>query len=75
MYFQVGFATSTILAAFATLMMAAVVWFFLPETKASAPETSETAMPKHVQSALCGPCPEAGHMIKVIQDQCPQHPA
>jgi len=54
--------------------MAAVVWFFLPETKASgvASDPPDSAMPRRVQSALCGPCPEAGHMIKVIQHQCDQ---
>ena len=76
LYLQVGFASSTILAAFATLMMAAVVWFFLPETKAQASgvasDPPEPPMPKRVQSALCGPCPEAGHMIRVIQHQCDQ---
>ena len=76
LYMQVGFAISTILAAFTTLVMAAVVWFFLPETKAQtsgvASDPLDTSMPKRVQSALCGPCPEAGHMIRVIQHQCDQ---
>ncbi len=64
------FLANAVLAAGAALATAGLVWRYLPEPRREAPAAPDPFATLRPQDALCGPCPEAGHMPRDLQDAC-----
>ena len=73
LYTRLGFVSNALFAAMAALLAAGLVWRHLPETLGWGGETEpDPCAAIRGQDALCGPCPEAGHMARSLQDACAQ---
>jgi len=74
-----GFGVNAALAAFSALLAGLLIWRYLPETlerEAEArPAEKDPCAPLMPQGVLCGPCPEAGHMPRALQEACAQRRA
>ena len=73
-YVHLGFVTNALLGALTALLAAGLVWRYLPETLPAEPQAAPIQPdPCNIlgaPDALCGPCPEAGHMARSLQEAC-----
>lgn len=69
-YASFGFLANAVLAAAAALATAALVWRYLPEPRREEEAEPDPCATLRTQDALCGPCPEAGHMPRDLQAAC-----
>ncbi len=70
-----GFGLNAALAAFSALLAGLLIWRYLPETlqhETEARPDKDPCAPLRPQGVLCGPCPEAGHMPRALQEACAQ---
>ncbi len=74
-YASYGFLANAVLAAGAALATALLVWRYLPEPPRETPAAPDPCATLRPQDALCGPCPEAGHMPRDLQDACARQAA
>ncbi len=74
-YASYGFFANAVLAAVSALATAILVWRYLPEPRLEEPSKPDPCAPLRTQDALCGPCPEAGHMPRDLQDACARRAA
>lgn len=82
-YSTLGFGMNAALSALAALAAAVLVWRYLPETlPQGAPELpaitsaeKDPCAPLWPQGDICGPCPEAGHMARSLQESCAEKAA
>ena len=74
-YASYGFIANAVLAAGAALATAVLVWRYLPEPRREPPVAPDPCATLRPQDALCGPCPEAGHMPRDLQETCAQKAA
>lgn len=69
-----GFAVNAALAALSALLAGLLIWRYLPETLERETEVrsaeKDPCAPLRPQGELCGPCPEAGHMPRPLQEAC-----
>jgi predicted MFS family arabinose efflux permease len=74
-----GFGVNATLAAFSALLSGLLIWRYLPETLQREarvrPAEKDPCAPLRPQGVLCGPCPEAGHMPRPLQEACAQRRA
>lgn len=73
-YVHLGFITNSLLGALTALLAAGLVWRYLPETLSAGsptvPVQPDACNILGAPDALCGPCPEAGHMARSLQEVC-----
>ncbi len=73
-YAHLGFVTNSLLGALTALLAVELVWRYLPETLPTGPQAVPTQPDAcnilGAPDALCGPCPEAGHMARSLQEAC-----